>query len=1086
MTHVHSETIGSVSKKRFTSVRYVLPLVMVAGLVAIASEVSSQRTPSSVVHLSHTALTSATSVTQSLQETYGGSNPVETCGTCDSWGTSQSGTATPPATSPGDLVNTATGDVNESYTLFSAPSVGNDFFDRLSYDSQYAISTAGNAYAGAYGWGWSSNNNSAEFDTVAGSTAGATVMQGTGAQAQFYQEVDGACPSTPANLVPGQYGTDTPIYCAKPDVNADFIEWDSYGDYTLYQDGGLTNETFLGDGVLDAEGTSVFPALLQLSYGIPIGSGCLQNSLGQVSTCDVTTDALTGRFYSTGFSLDGLAVQTEDPAGNVWDYGYSGVIGGVPKSNNELTSITDPDGHSWTFGYDNTAPTDYIYGLTDITDPDGHTTTLTYFHSGDSLGMVSEVADAMSPVDTTSYAYTNTGCGSCVTGSQQTTVSDSNGNVANLYYFYLLIYQQTQSTDITSSPYYGKTNTTSYTDSWSGSPLETTQTTQEPPLPQDAAGTGPYVTYVTSGVGDLLSQEIQPISGSSTTSTTNYGYNSFNEVCWEALPGVSISGASCASAPTGSTHKTYNTDGDLLSSTDPVGNVTNYGYNTDGQMCWMTLPDQSPGSGPSCTSPPPGASTYEYNVDNELLGSSTPDGSSPSYTHDYTVNSYNGYGEVLTTISPDGFVAGNTTAEYTTTNTYDTAGRLYQISTPYTSSSMATTTATLDAAGNVLNVTDGAGLVTTNQYDNDNRRCWTVPAAETTSPACGSAPTGATSSSYHGGTSDVSKVTDPNGNSTTTTYLDPFFADSPTTVTDATGDVTSNVYDLGGNLCISGSASTSLWGSTVPSCASTSGYTYKSYDQFSNVTQSTDPSSNTTSYSYTNPAYPSSVTITTPPSPDAVTTYAYDTDGELTNTRQGNAYISAAYTPTGNVCWRTPTLVVSPSCSSPPTSISTTVGTSFYGYFASELSATMQDVASATTENDTAWEYDAQGQETQGANNGGTVTYAYNPAGDDTCVGYPLTTADYVDNCQDLPGLQSNGTINAVVDYTYDADGRMTGLAPWTGTAGDLAFGYGGSGGPYEARNEVTTVAGLPIVSDASESLTYDAADNFKTETVEK
>jgi RHS repeat-associated protein len=1116
------------SRKGFVFLRCLLPLFMMAGLLAVVARPFSERTSVQKTHLSHSALASSTSITQSLAETYGGTDPIETCGTCEAWGTAQVGTSTPPSTDPADLVNTATGDVNESYTLFSAPSLGNDFYNRLSYDSQYAINYASthngsNPYAGPYGWGWISNNNSDVVDITGGSNAGVTVTEATGAQVQFYQEVttgcgsgpSPCCPQTPAYLVPVPYATITPVYCAEPDVNADFVEYDNYGDYTLYQDGGLSNSTFNYYGQLTDQGTSVFAALIQLTFGVAIGSQCLQNALGQVSTCDVTTDALTSRFYSTGFSLDGLAVQTEDPAGHIWTYGYSGPINGVTNGNNELISITDPNGNSWGFGYDNTAPTGYQYGLTGITDPDGYTTTLTYSHSDspteETEGLVTEVADAMSPANATTYAYPDNTCGTCVLGSQQTTVTDSSGNVENYYYYFGLIDKQTQSTDLTSGPYVGLVNTTLYTDSWAGTPLMTTQTIQEPLLPQQTTGTGPFITDVTNGVGDLMSQDIELSSGSA-ASTTNYGYNSFNEECWQALPGVSDTGASCTNAPssmTSLTFKTYDAYGDLSSSTEPVaystetvGNTTNYGYNSDGQLCWMTLPDQSPGSDPTCTNPPPGASTYDYNSDNEMVSSSTPDGTSPNFTHDTTTNTYNSYGEVLTTVSPDANMTGNTQAEYTTTNTYDTAGRLYQVQAPYLASSSATTTATLDAAGNVLTVTDGAGLVTTNQYDADNRLCWTIDSSESSPPGCGAPPTGATSYTYRGATSDVTSEVDPDQHTTTTTYLDPFYPDSPTTIKDPNGDVTSNYYDLDGNLCVTGAASSSPWltvppPSAPPSCIATTGYTFREYDQFHNVIQSTDPLDNTTNYTYGEAEYPSLVSETSPPSPEASTLYTYDNDGELINTQQGSDDISAAYTPTGNVCWRAPTNVTAPSCSSPPSNIDTLPGTSFYAYYASELPSLMEDVVNSTTEDATAWVYDDQGQLTQEVNNGGTVNYAYDPAGDNICVGYPITTADYENECTNSqnelvsPGLQSNGEINSVVDYTYDADGRMISLTPWT-TPGDLTFNYaGGTSAPDEARNEVTSVTGFPTVtvgstqvSIATEERTYDAADNPLTDDV--
>ena len=169
--------------------------------------------------------------------------------------------------------------------------------------------------------------------------------------------------------------------------------------------------------------------------------------------------------------------------------------------------------------------------------------------------------------------------------------------------------------------------------------------------------------------------------------------------------------------------------------------------------------------------PPQAASTDTYNTSDELTASTTPDGTAAAgYTHDESTYTYNGYGEVLTSVSPDGNVSGGNVAAYTTTNTYDPAGRLTEVQAPYTGSIFSKTIVSLDAVGNVLTTTDPDTLVTTSAYDADNRVCWTAPPGTTiTVPpqSCSSPPTGSTSYKYRAGTTDQTQVTDPDGNATT-------------------------------------------------------------------------------------------------------------------------------------------------------------------------------------------------------------------------------------------------------------------------------------------------------------------------------
>jgi RHS repeat-associated protein len=1075
---------------------FILPAVLV--LVMVAGNVGQGVVPGDghAAQLPHAAMADTQSTAQSLAETYGGTNPIETCVTCQIWGTTDTGTSTPPATTADALVNKATGDVNQSYTLFSAPSLGNGFKWRLNYDSQYAINYATydaiGGYPGPLGWGWTSNSNT---DVINVGTAPnplqyeAQVTEPSGAQVDFTQPTNGVCPTNPDQQL-ATAPNSAQQYCAFGRVDAQFGTSASYGSYLLNQHGGKQNSTYNFYGELVNEGipgSTSNSQILTSHYGVAVTGStgvCPAYNNGQVTYCDTVVDT-TGRAISTGFSPFGQAVYTQDPASHLWLYHYG--------STNDLTSISDPNNNVWSFNYDSTAAWPYSYGLTGVRDPDGHQTTIAYDHSttDGNQGLVSTVTDAMSPgASTTHFTFGTPGtpnCGTCMgPGQAQSTLTvDPSGNRSIDTYGLGVQLSDRQCLTVNCSitdP--AQSNATIYQNNYypiGQIPTSVVQVTTKP--------NGNVITDTTDPPGNVLIHEVETSASASHASVTDAAYNSYDEKCWQAptatitpppsLP-PTLPGA-CGSPPSHSTVNGYDTSGDLTSSTDPNGNTTNYGYNASLQMCWKTLPDQSPGSGPTCSAPPLGASTYAYNTSNELTSSSAIDGNASPYTHDITTNtSFNGYGEVVTSVSPNGNVSGGNAAANTTTNYYDTAGRLFEVQSPYLSStSFKYIGIILDAVGNVLSVYDPyAGVATTAAYDADNRACWKY-LAYSTSTSCSAPPSGSTLTSYRADTKDVVTVTDPNGNLTTTAYGNSLFPDSPTTVTTpasqtgAPPDITSNVYDRVGNLCVTGSFGTSLYGGSAPACVVTANYTYKTYDEFGNATSTTDPSGHLTQYAYGDGRFPTLATTVTPPSPQGAISNTYDFDGQLTNQVNGAGMpVSVAYTPAGKVCWRDPVAVSNPSCSSPPSGLGGTVGASEYAYSAAEREYLRVDVGAGGAFLFSGSTFDSQGQVLTAVNdNAQTVTYAYDFASDNTCVSYPIPGG--TPSCAPPTGT--------VVTYAYDSSGRMTTETPWAGSA--LSF-------TYDLRSNVNTIVGYPsgtgpqLGTSASQTMNYDPANRLLNQTV--
>jgi RHS repeat-associated protein len=143
-------------------------------------------------------------------------------------------------------------------------------------------------------------------------------------------------------------------------------------------------------------------------------------------------------------------------------------------------------------------------------------------------------------------------------------------------------------------------------------------------------------------------------------------------------------------------------------------------------------------------------------------------------------------------------------------------------------------------------------------------------------------------------------------------------------------------------------------------------------------------------------------------------------------------------------------------------------GASGWAYENSQLPYFMTDITAPSTFRYTAWTYDAQGQELgQNSTTGGEVQYAYDAAGDNTCVAYADSATS--------PCLSPASTTNKIAAYGYDADGRMTSMADWLGNS--FTFGY-------DTRSNLTSIK-YPTSTTWTEGFgPYDAANNLPTLTL--
>ena len=356
-------------------------------------------------------------------------------------------------------------------------------------------------------------------------------------------------------------------YVSPPWVLASLVAT-SGGTYTFTRDSTNVAYVFNSSGQLISE-TDRNGYATSLSY-----------SAGNLTT--VTDQA--GRTLTLAYSGSHLASVT-DPLGNTTSYSYD------PSGN--LVGSTDALGRSWTFAYDPnhllTSMTDPRGGttanvfdasarVTQQTDPAGRVTAWSY--SGDPStpsGSTTAITDPRGVVS--QYQYSNyeltsvthgAGTPQAATTSYQydpatlgrSTITDPNGHVTTNAY--------DNRGDLTSTTDAAGDTTRFYYDSFG----DLTDRT-------DALGT--TTTYQYDGNGNLLSKST-PLSGGG-AATTSYTYG----------PGAAAGEVLSSTDPNGNqTSFGYDGAGDQTSVTDPLGNKTTATFDSDGRLISKTNQTATP------------------------------------------------------------------------------------------------------------------------------------------------------------------------------------------------------------------------------------------------------------------------------------------------------------------------------------------------------------------------------------------------------------------------------------------------------------------------------------------------------------
>jgi YD repeat-containing protein len=316
-----------------------------------------------------------------------------------------------------------------------------------------------------------------------------------------------------------------------------------------------------------------------------------------------------------------------------------------------------------------------------------------------------------------------------------------------------------------------------------------------------------------------------------------------------------------------------------------------YTYDSAGNLASVaTFPDLTSATG--------NVTTYTYDslhrktkeVDPSVTDARTGTAATPT-----TSWTYDGLGDVLTVTDPDGNA---------TSFTYDNLGRKASeidalVDNGHGTNAHPTTTYGYDAAGNLVQVTDPLGNITTTAYDALGR----VTSVTQADPDDAGAQTSPVTSYVYDANGNTLSITDPNGNVTTSSYdalnrqisrTDPLVYDGISSTN--LHPVTTYGYDLNGNLVSltdpKGNQTTYAYDrlnqktsetDPIPETGGTHPVTTYTYDLVGNLIAVTDPLGHTTSYLYD---HLNRKIFEIDPSPDGVaagpvTQYTYDGLGDL-------------------------------------------------------------------------------------------------------------------------------------------------------------------------------------------------------------
>jgi RHS repeat-associated protein len=555
------------------------------------------------------------------------------------------------------------------------------------------------------------------------------------------------------------------------------------------------------------------------------------------------------------------------------------------------------------------------------------------------------------------------------------------------------------------------------------------------------------------------------------------------------------------------TNYQYDSNRRLKTVTDAVGNPTNYTYDVNGFLATVkdargnvtTLVNDARGRILQRLDAAGGTTIYVYNAIGEVTSITDPRGILATYAYDQhgwrtdvtaasgtpqqitTATTYDVAGNVLTVTDPRGIQ---------TSYGYDAVNRPTEIIVALGKPEQQTTTMAYDQAGNLISETDGRGVTTAYTYDALNRPIKVVAASSypSTIPTSGSFQKPTTTITYDKA-GNVLSVTDADGVTTSYGYdadnrrtqviedWGKSDARTTTTVYDKAGNVlsvtdprdvtTSYAYDKDNRLTKVIEAYS--YPSTLPALNHASPITTIAYDAVGNVQYVTDPRGVMTAYVYDALNRLTQVTRNAGIiGPQPSTLISYDHDGNVTSkTDEGNVTTNYVYDALNRV-----TQVIEaaqfPSSYAPlnhPSPITQ------YAYDADNNVVQITDPLG----NMTTYVYDSLNRQTQSIDpNGGVVTMAYDAANNLTVLTDPAgnTTAYTYDPLNRK--IKETDPLGNITSYTYDALGLLQSVTDPLGR---------GEAFVYDSFHRLTTETWKTATGYVAQTLaySYDADNNLLT-----
>ena len=448
-------------------------------------------------------------------------------------------------------------------------------------------------------------------------------------------------------------------------AEGDFQGNQAFSHGTLhYRQGPERYEQWLPDGTVQ-----VFARPITTTSGRQFFLTSVTDPQGNVTTLN----------YNSAAATNGTAVLTSvtDPKGGQLLFSYDnsdplkitkvtrscdGLSAKFSYSNGQLTSITDPGGITSSYHY--ISGTNFIdamttpYGTTTFSSTDGNG-----FYESDMtnpLGQTERV-EYQSNLDTSLYAASE----SSAPSADGLSINNANLNKNNTFYWNRRAMADAAAGGIAidSAAFYAMARVTHWATSSAGT------------IPVALSSKNPLEGRVWNNYPGQQGDYLDPIAAGTSSSPS-------------ATARLLDGGATQVS------YASYNANGMITQSVDPLGRTTNYAYDSNG-MDLLTV-SQADGSGQDTLS------SMTYNGQHEPLTVTDASGQTTTMT-------YNDQGQILTQTDPK---------SETTTMAYDGNGYLSTVTGPVTG---ATTTYTYDSAGRVHTVTDSEGYMVTNGYDNLDR-----------------------------------------------------------------------------------------------------------------------------------------------------------------------------------------------------------------------------------------------------------------------------------------------------------------------------------------------------------------------------